>query len=88
MCLIYLLLHRHVKIVKLAKEQTVAVAEFVDMRNTWEALFDAFENRMHNLLEVWRQQRLDINIQTQTFCRGLFEDWYKKVRDSLAATPD
>lgn len=79
MCLIYLLLRHHLKIVKLAKEQTVAVAEFEDMRETWEYLFNAFEKRMETLKEVWRQQRLNIKNQMECFAGGMFENWYAKV---------
>ena len=79
MCLVYLLLHHHLKIVKLATQQTIAVAEFEDLRDTWDYLFDAVDNRVWNLVDVWRQQRLDVKIQVETFARGLFEDWWKRV---------
>ena len=78
--LIYLLLRHHLKIVKLATEQIVSVAEFEDMRESWEYLFDAFDNRMNTLKEVWKQQRLDVKNQMNCFSGGLFETWYEKVR--------
>lgn len=81
LCLIYLLLHRHLKIAKLATTQTVTVAEFESMRASWENLFDAFQQRMETLAEVWRQQRMDVKIQMQCFAGGIFEEWYTKVRD-------
>ena len=80
MCLIYLLLRRHIKIVKLAQEQTISVAEFQDMRETWEYLFDAFDNRLDTLIEIWRQQRLDVKTQVECFASGMFEDWHLKAR--------
>ena len=80
MCLIYLLLRRHLKIIKLARQQTVSVADFVDMKETWEYLFDAFDSRLDTLVEVWRQQRLDIKNQVECFASGMFEDWYLKAR--------
>ncbi|PSS37523.1 hypothetical protein PHLCEN_2v637 [Hermanssonia centrifuga] len=78
MCLIYLLLHHHMKIVKLATVQTVSVAEFEDMRETWEYLFDAFDQRLDTLLEVWRQQRLDTSTQVECYAGGLFKRWHEK----------
>lgn len=68
------------KITKLAKSQLVSVAEFEDMRETWEYLFDAFEKRMDTLKEVWRQQRIDVQNQMEWFAGGIFEDFYEKVR--------
>ncbi len=79
MCLIYLLLHHHLKIVRLARNQRVSVAEFEDMRETWEYLFEAFDKRLDNLLEVWRQQRLDISNQVDCYAGGLFKDWHERV---------
>ncbi|PSS38103.1 hypothetical protein PHLCEN_2v83 [Hermanssonia centrifuga] len=78
MCLIYLLLHHHLKIVRLARNQRVSVAEFEDMRETWEYLFEAFDKRLDNLLEVWRQQRLDISNQVDCYAGGLFKDWHER----------
>ncbi|KAI0338806.1 hypothetical protein BDW22DRAFT_677359 [Trametopsis cervina] len=65
MALIYLLLRHHLKIVKLAETQAVAVAEFGDMRESWEYLFDALDRRLDNLLEIWKQHWLDIEIQVK-----------------------
>ncbi len=67
------------KIVKLATVQTVSVAEFEDMRETWEYLFDAFDQRLDTLLEVWRQQRLDTSTQVECYAGGLFKRWHEKV---------
>ena len=80
MTLVYLLLYRHLQIVKLAKTQTVSIAEFVDMRDTWGWVFVAFGKRLNILVEIWRQQRLDIKNQLQCYSGGLFEGWYERVR--------
>lgn len=79
MALIYLLLHHHMKIVKLAKTRTVAVPEFSDMRETWECVFEAYDKRLDTLVEIWRQQRLDVSIQVDCFAAGLFADWHERV---------
>lgn len=79
MCLVYLLLHRHIKIVKLSKQQVVSVAEFEDMRETWEYLFEAFNNRMDALVEIWRHQRIQISDQMESFAGGMFKDCYERV---------
>ena len=86
MCLIYLLLHQHLKIVKLAIGQTIAVAEFEDLRASWTYFFLAMNYRLYFLAEVWRQQRLDIEIQTQSFAHGLFEKYYEWVRPTSLYT--
>ena len=86
MCLIYLLLRQHLKIVKLAIEQTIAVAEFEDLRASWSFLFLAMTYRFYFLVEVWRQQRLDVEIQTESFAHGLFEKYYIWVRPNSLYT--
>lgn len=82
MTLVYLLLYRHLQIVKLARTQTVSVAEFVDMRDTWDWVFVAFGKRLDILVEIWRQQRLDIENQLKCYSGGLFEDWHER-REAL-----
>lgn len=67
------------KIIKLAEKEEIAVAEFEDMRESWESIFDAFDKRLDILQEIWRQQRLDIETQVQCYYGGLFEDWYQRV---------
>ncbi|KAI0701101.1 hypothetical protein BC835DRAFT_300304 [Cytidiella melzeri] len=31
---------------------------------------------MDTLVEIWRQQRLDVSNQLECYCGGIFEDWY------------
>jgi hypothetical protein len=83
MALIYLLLRHHLKIVKLATTQTVSVAEFEEMRESWNYLFDAFDQRLDILKEIWRQQRLNVEIQVASYAGGLFENLYLKVRKAV-----
>ncbi|KIJ51454.1 hypothetical protein M422DRAFT_776699, partial [Sphaerobolus stellatus SS14] len=78
LCFIYMMLQRHIKVINLAKVQVVAIAEFQDLRASWEFLFDAFEGRMFTLIELWRQQRRDVKVQVECYSAGLFEDWYKQ----------
>ena len=67
------------KIVKLATTRTVAVAEFVDMRETWNSVCEAFDQRLDTLKEIWRQQRLDVSVQVDCFAAGLFGSWHERV---------
>ncbi|KIP06084.1 hypothetical protein PHLGIDRAFT_471502 [Phlebiopsis gigantea 11061_1 CR5-6] len=76
--LAYILLYRHMKIVKLARHKVISPQEFEDMRDTWESIFSAFETRFNVLVEMWRQQGRDLEIQSQCYCAGLFQDWYKR----------
>jgi hypothetical protein len=51
----------------------------------------AFDKRYRDLMEGWRQQRLNIDVQLQSFAAGMFEGWHiHKYEDhvSPAAQPD
>lgn len=39
----------------------------------------AFHSRMLELGRVWRQQRMSISVQVDSFCGGIFSVWYEKV---------
>ncbi|KAJ3559202.1 hypothetical protein NM688_g482 [Phlebia brevispora] len=80
LCLVYILLSRHLKVVKLATKQHIPVDEFMKMRESWEYIFNALDKRISTLVQVWRQQRLDISIHLQSFAGGMFEDWYEQIR--------
>jgi hypothetical protein len=80
--LTYLLLSRHKKIVDLGQTYVLSDREFWVMGETIESLLDAFDKRYRELMECWRQQRLDISVQLKSFAAGMFEDWHNKYYDS------
>lgn len=38
-----------------------------------------FHSRMQELGRVWRQQRMSVSVQVESFCGGIFSTWYEKV---------
>lgn len=84
MCLLFLLLRHHLKIIRSAQTKLLPVAQLVDMRFTWDTLFSTLDSRVEVLVEVWRQQRLDIKSHIKTFAAGLFQSWYEMVCDTFA----
>jgi hypothetical protein len=79
MCLISLLLKRHKDILELAQTLVLSEMEFVAMTCSVYNLLTAFETRFHNLMECWRQQRLDTQLQLSSFAGGMFERWYEEL---------
>lgn len=79
MCLIYLLLSRHLKIIRLAQTGPVALEEFEAMATAWDSISAAFAERLEDLTQVWRQQKLDISSRVETFSGGMFERVYQLV---------
>jgi hypothetical protein len=75
MCLIYLLLSRHREILDLAQTYVLSDEEFWTMNASIESLHRAFDKRYRELIEGWRQQRLDISVQLESSAAGMFEDW-------------
>ena len=39
----------------------------------------AFHSRMLELSRVWRQQRMSVSVQVDSFCGGIFRTWYENV---------
>jgi hypothetical protein len=89
MCLVYLLLLRHKKILDLAQTYVLTEEEFWTMGQSLYSLRSAFDKRYRDLMEGWRQQRLNIDIQLQSFAAGMFEGWhveYYEDHDVSSAT--
>ncbi|GJE90631.1 hypothetical protein PsYK624_067750 [Phanerochaete sordida] len=78
LCMIHLLLMRHMKVLRAARTKLVAVREFEDMLDSWNYVFEAFSQRLGVLVQTWRQQRLDLDSQVQYFSRGLFKGWFER----------
>jgi hypothetical protein len=49
------------------------------LRNEMTAMLGLFDQRMSELVRVWRQQRMNISAQMQCFCGGIFAHWYEEV---------
>ena len=82
MCLIHVLLERDLKIMTLAKNGNATASKFAEkaeITDSWDYLFEAFHNRLQNLLQVWRQQHLDVNNHLICYSGGIFEKWHEKV---------
>lgn len=39
-----------------------------------------FNARMLDLSRSWRQQRMSVSVQIESFCGGIFSNWYEEVR--------
>jgi hypothetical protein len=85
--LTYLLLSRHKKILDLAQTYVLSDEEFWVMSASIESLQRAFDKRYRELMEGWRQQRLDISVQLESFAAGMFEDWHNEYYDSDVSSP-
>lgn len=83
LCLFALLLQRHKSIVELAHTYVLSDQEFVTMSNTMDAVLSVFQRRLHVLLECWRQQRLDIKLQLESFADGLFQDYWTNFYEDV-----
>ncbi|KAK0199961.1 hypothetical protein DFS33DRAFT_1278372 [Desarmillaria ectypa] len=86
--LLSVVLQQHRKIVELAQIYVLSDQEFATMRITITSLTTAYECRLKTLLECWRQQRLDIKLQVQSFASGLFENWWMNYWDSGSSEDD
>ncbi|ELU43679.1 hypothetical protein AG1IA_02288 [Rhizoctonia solani AG-1 IA] len=59
------LLKRHHKFFDLAKDNVLQEGVAISMANSWDVIFDAFVQRMRELSESWRQQRMDVELQNK-----------------------
>ncbi|KAJ7086700.1 hypothetical protein C8R44DRAFT_893496 [Mycena epipterygia] len=89
LCLLYLVLRRHKKIIDFASTLVLEEMEFETMVESIENISEAFETRFHNLLESWRQLRLDTKLQACStlivigcFAGGIFEAWHEEFYDN------
>ncbi|KAJ7596210.1 hypothetical protein C8J56DRAFT_396992 [Mycena floridula] len=88
LCLLYLLLERHRKIIELAEKHVLLDREFETMIASVHNVAFTFGMRYHNLTEGWRQQRLDTLLQVQCFSGGIFESWHQHVMEASGAEAD
>lgn len=50
-----------------------------ELRIEMATIICVFHSRMQELCRVWRQQRMSVSIQIESFCGGIFSTWYEKV---------
>ncbi|CAE7142908.1 unnamed protein product [Rhizoctonia solani] len=80
LCIMHRLLKRHHKMFDIAKDKPLQEGITVSMVASLQVIFDAFTKRTRSLMESWRQQRLDADLQAEWYAYGLFEDWYKREK--------
>ncbi|KAF7980229.1 hypothetical protein HWV62_39349 [Athelia sp. TMB] len=74
---------RHKKIIDLSKKLVLSEEEFDAMDSTLWSINEAFDKRYRDLVEGWRQQRVDVDLQVQSFAAGLYEDWHQTYEEDL-----
>ncbi|KAF8748370.1 hypothetical protein RHS01_10914 [Rhizoctonia solani] len=70
-CVMHRLLKRHHKFFDLAKDNVLQEGVAISMANSWDVIFDAFVQRMRELSESWRQQRMDVNSKLSGIRTGM-----------------
>ncbi|CAE6428185.1 unnamed protein product [Rhizoctonia solani] len=80
LCIMHRLLKRHHKMFDIAKDKPLQEGVTVSMTASLQVIFDVFTKRTRALMESWRQQRLDADLQAEWYAYGLFEDWYKREK--------
>ncbi|KAJ7642142.1 hypothetical protein FB45DRAFT_1054454 [Roridomyces roridus] len=81
LCLLELLLERHVKIIQTANTLVLAPREFDAMAASLRNVVLAFNTRYCTLMQSWKQQRLETDCLVQWFAGGIFGDWNKVFQD-------
>jgi hypothetical protein len=61
--------------------------EFWIMGQSIFSLQGAFDKRYRNLMEGWRQQRLNIELQLESFAAGMFESWHNEYYEGDDVSP-
>ncbi|KAG8737624.1 hypothetical protein FRC10_008026 [Ceratobasidium sp. 414] len=84
LCVMHRLLKWHHKIFDIGKDKPLQDGVTIAMINSFQVIFDAFTTRTRSLMECWRQQRMDVELQAQWYANGLFEDCYEREK----AQPD
>lgn len=50
---------------------------------TLYAICEVFDNRYKDLLEAWKQQKMDVDLQIGNFSNGIFFDWHLARENGL-----
>ncbi|KAF7291359.1 hypothetical protein MIND_01280400 [Mycena indigotica] len=81
LCVLELILERHLAILEVANSLVVHEQELSSMTNSMKNLAAAFGMRYRTLTESWRQQRLDTDFLVQSFAGGIFREWHQVFAD-------
>ncbi|KAJ7117414.1 hypothetical protein C8R43DRAFT_107941 [Mycena crocata] len=82
LCLLYLVLRRHKKILDFASSLVLEEMEFETLVECIENISSAFETRFRNLMESWRQQRIDTKCVIGCFHGGLYQAFHEEYYDN------
>lgn len=74
--LLYLVISRHLQIMKLASTVTLAERELVSATQTIENILGGVYMRMEQLAESFRQQGTDPKVRFKWYAHGLYNFWY------------
>ncbi|KAG9078847.1 hypothetical protein FS749_009094 [Ceratobasidium sp. UAMH 11750] len=80
LCVMHRLLKWHHKMFDIGKDKPLQDGVTFGMINSFHVIFDAFTRRTRSLMECWRQQRMDVELQAQWYANGLFEDCYEREK--------
>ncbi|EIM88968.1 uncharacterized protein STEHIDRAFT_166915 [Stereum hirsutum FP-91666 SS1] len=73
-------------VVRNAEHQLIEDTEDEDPLNVLKVemvtILYIFHSRMQELGRVWRQQRMSVTVQVESFCGGIFSTWYEKSQKS------
>ncbi|KAG6845148.1 hypothetical protein H0H87_012944 [Tephrocybe sp. NHM501043] len=78
--LIYLLLRRHLKVMRLACKHVVDVEEFVTLNESLVSILLAVDYRIENLEAVFKQTNLDVQARLGNFAFGIYQLSYGDIK--------
>ncbi|KAF7312969.1 hypothetical protein MKEN_00981500 [Mycena kentingensis (nom. inval.)] len=81
LCVLELILERHLHILEAANSLVINDRDFEAMILSLKNLVAAFGTRYRTLTETWKQQRLDTDFLVQCFAGGIFSDWHDVFED-------
>ncbi|KAG6853160.1 hypothetical protein C0991_006448 [Blastosporella zonata] len=88
--LIYLLLRRHLKVMRLACKHVIDVEEFVTLNESLVSILLAVDHRIENLEAIFKQTNLDVQARLGNFAFGIYQlsygDIKRKPADNSFAT--
>ena len=86
MPLVYLWLGRVHTLVNRAREENLGDddSDALSTVATMVTILWTYNDRVTELIRVWRQQRMNVSAQIRCFCGGIFNSWYEEVTRTRA----
>ncbi|KAF5376289.1 hypothetical protein D9615_008531 [Tricholomella constricta] len=78
--LIYLLLRRHLKVMRIACKHVLDTEEFVSLNESLVSILLAVDYRVQNLEAIFKQTHLDVQARLGNFAFGIFQLSYGDIR--------